>query len=131
MQIRRWIVSLAAMLSTTLALAAVDINKATEAELDGIKGIGPATTRLIVEQRKAGPFTDWADLTRRVKGIGAKRAAKLSGEGLTVNGQPFAAAADASASPAGTAKTARLAAQKPAAAPAAAPAAEPAKAQKP
>ena len=110
MKFRRWIVSLAAMLSTTLALAAVDINKATEAELDGIKGIGPATTRLIVEQRKSGPFADWVDLTRRVKGIGAKRAAKLSGEGLTVNGQPFAGAADATAN---TTKTAKFAAPTP------------------
>lgn len=99
MKIRRWLVGLAAVLSTTLALAAVDINKASEAELDGVKGIGPATTRLIMEQRKSGPFTDWADLTKRVKGIGAKRAAKLSGEGLVVNGQSFAGTAEASARP--------------------------------
>ncbi|MPM88484.1 hypothetical protein SDC9_135588 [bioreactor metagenome] len=95
MKIRRWLIGLAAALSTTLALAAVDINKATEAELDGIKGIGPATTRLIMEERKSAPFADWNDVTRRVKGIGAKRAAKLSGEGLTVNGQAFAGAGDA------------------------------------
>ena len=98
-RMRRWLVGLAAVLSTTFALAAVDINKATEAELDGIKGIGPATTRLIMEQRKSAPFADWADVSKRVKGIGAKRAAKLSGEGLTVNGQPFAGAAEASAKP--------------------------------
>lgn len=94
MKIRRWLIGLAAALSTTLALAAVDINKATEAELDGIKGIGPATTRLIMEERKSAPFADWNDVTHRVKGIGAKRAAKLSGEGLTVNGQAFAGGGD-------------------------------------
>ncbi|QNP50392.1 helix-hairpin-helix domain-containing protein [Diaphorobacter aerolatus] len=92
---QRWLISLAAMLSTTLALAAVDINKATEAELDGIKGIGPATTRLIVDERKTAPFADWTDLTRRVKGIGAKRAAKLSAEGLMVNGQSYEVTAQA------------------------------------
>ena len=29
------------MLCATMAMAAVDVNKATEAELDSIKGIGP------------------------------------------------------------------------------------------
>lgn len=95
--IRRWLIGLAALLTTTLALAAVDINKATEAELDAIKGIGPATTRLILEQRKTGPFADWNDVTHRVKGIGAKRAAKLSNEGLVVNGKPFTASTDTTA----------------------------------
>ena len=135
-QFRRWFTGLAAILSTTFALAAVDINKASEAELDGIKGIGPATTRLIMEQRKSAPFADWADVSKRVKGIGAKRAAKLSGEGLTVNGQAFAGAADASAKPG---KSAPVRAAKADVAPAAAPAAtapaptmtDTAKAQKP
>lgn len=93
MKIRQWIVGLAAALASALALAAVDINTATEAELDGIKGIGPATSRLILEERKASPFSDWNDLTKRVKGIGAKRAGKLSKEGLVVNGKAFDQAA--------------------------------------
>lgn len=84
------------MLSATLAMAAVDINKASDADLDGIKGIGPATSKLIATERKKGEFKDWNDLISRVKGIGEARATKLSAEGLTVNGAAFkAVSADA------------------------------------
>lgn len=76
-------------LATTIAMAAVDINTATEADLDSIKGIGPSTSGKMLEARKTAKFKDWADLIERVPGIGDKRAAKLSAEGLTVNGQAF------------------------------------------
>ena len=68
------------------AFAAVDVNSASEADLDSIKGIGPGTSTRILSERKVGKFKDWADLIQRVSGIGEKRAAKLSAEGLTVNG---------------------------------------------
>lgn len=80
--------------------AAVDVNKASEADLDSIKGIGPSTTTKIIEQRKAAPFKSWSDFIERVPGIGDKRAAKLSQEGLTVNGEAFkASSAPASTKP--------------------------------
>ena len=41
-----------AAMSLIAAFAAVDVNKATEAQLDGIKGIGPATTKQIISERK-------------------------------------------------------------------------------
>lgn len=81
--------ALLACLSATLAIAAVDVNKATEAELDGVRGIGPSTTQLILNERKKAPFKDWDDLIARVKGIGEARATKLSSEGLTVSGSAF------------------------------------------
>ena len=87
--------------ATTLAIAAVDINTASEADLDSIKGIGPGTSAKVLEARKSAKFKDWADVIARVPGIGDKRAAKLSAEGLTVNGvtyQPTAAAAPKGAS---------------------------------
>ncbi len=68
-------------LVTTLAMAAVDVNTASEADLDSVKGIGPGTSSKMLEQRKAGKFKDWPDLIARVPGIGDKRAAKLSAEG--------------------------------------------------
>ncbi len=71
------------------SFAAVDINTATVADLDSIKGIGPGTSAKILEARKASPFKNWNDLVQRVPGIGDKRAAKLSSEGLTVNGDTF------------------------------------------
>jgi competence protein ComEA len=74
-------------------MAAVDVNKATEADLDSVKGIGPATSKLIMSERKKGEFKDWQDFIQRAKGIGDDRAAKLSAEGLTVNGATFKATA--------------------------------------
>jgi len=71
------------------AFAAVDVNKATEAELDGIKGIGPVTTKLIMSERKKGEFKSWDDFVARVKGVGDKSAAKFSAEGLTVSGAKY------------------------------------------
>ncbi len=80
--------------------AAVDVNKATAAELDSIKGIGPAMSGKILDERKKNNFKDWPDFISRVKGVGEATAAKLSGEGLTVNGTSFKAAAPAAAAPA-------------------------------
>ena len=94
-------------LATTLAMAAVDVNTASEADLDSVKGIGPGTSGKLMEQRKAGKFKDWPDLIARVPGIGEKRAAQLSAEGLTVNGakfQPTAAEKPASKPKAAAAK---------------------------
>lgn len=88
--LKKVIASTALFLAMT-AMAAVDINKATEAELDSIKGIGPATSQVIVSERKKGDFKDWSDLLLRVKGIGEARATKLSAEGLTVGGVPYKA----------------------------------------
>lgn len=73
------------------AQAAVDINLATEAELDGIKGIGPSTSAKILEARKRAPFKDWKDFILRVPGTGVSQARKYSAQGVTVNGLPFEA----------------------------------------
>jgi competence protein ComEA len=81
------------MCFAAVAMAAVDVNKATEAQLDSVKGIGPVTSKLIMSERKKGEFKSWQDFIDRVKGIGDDRAAKLSAEGLTVNGTAYKAAA--------------------------------------
>jgi competence protein ComEA len=46
-----------------------------------------------MSERKKGEFKSWQDFIDRVKGIGDDRAAKLSAEGLTVNGTAYKAAA--------------------------------------
>jgi competence protein ComEA len=66
---------------------ALEINHATEAELDGLRGLGPAFTRRILSERDIRPFTNWSDLMRRVSGMGRLTAQKLSAQGLTVNSQ--------------------------------------------
>lgn len=76
-------------LSVSLAWAAVDINKANQADLESVKGIGPAMSAKILEERKKAPFKDWPDLIERVGGVGPGNAAKFSANGLTVNGSGF------------------------------------------
>lgn len=68
---------------------ALDVNSATEAQLDSVKGLGPSSTGRILQAREAGPFKDWADFMARVKGIKGSAASKLSAEGLTVSGAQF------------------------------------------
>jgi competence protein ComEA len=87
------LLALVLMLFTALAMAAVDVNKATDAQLDSVKGIGPGTSKMILAERKKGHFKDWQDFIDRVKGIGEARAAKLSEAGLTVNGAAYKEAA--------------------------------------
>lgn len=82
-------------LATTWAMAAMDVNKASVADLDSIKGIGPGTSAKVIQAREQAAFKDWADLIQRVGGIGPKKAAQLSDHGLTVNGQPYGGAVKA------------------------------------
>jgi competence protein ComEA len=103
------------------AFAQVDVNKADQAALDGVKGIGPKISKTIIDERKkGGDFKDWADFEKRVKGVGEKNSIKLSQAGLVVNGQskpnaPAAASAKASA-PSASAPAAGKASAAPAAA---------------
>jgi competence protein ComEA len=103
--IKTTVATLLALLSAA-AFAAVDVNKATQAELESIKGIGPAMSTKIVDARKTGSFKDWSDLQSRVKGVRSGNSTKFSADGLTVNGAAFTATtvADASAPRKGAAK---------------------------
>jgi len=70
------------------AMAQVDANHADQAALDGIKGLGPTTSKAIIAERNTnGKFKDWADFESRVRGIGEKKSVRLSQSGLTVNGR--------------------------------------------
>lgn len=74
--------------ATGFALAQVDVNKADQVMLDGVKGIGPKTSKAILDARKkGGEFKNWADFEMRVKGVGKTSAVRLSEAGLTVNGR--------------------------------------------
>jgi competence protein ComEA len=79
------------------AFAAIDVNQASQPELEGVKGIGPGLSAKIVEARKSGSFKDWTDFVERVPGIGQGNAARFSQAGLTVAGAPYTAAAKAPA----------------------------------
>ena len=86
------ILMLVAMLYAAASFAAVDVNKATAAELDSIKGIGPVVSAKIIDARKNGAFKDWNDFIGRVNGVGEKSAAGFSADGMTVNGSSYSGA---------------------------------------
>src|SRR5512134_3196044 len=77
--------------------AAIEANTATRAELEQLRGLGPSKVEQMLVQRARQPFSDWVDLRRRVDGVGPRTALRLSGEGLTVNGQPYRDSTAASA----------------------------------
>ena len=85
-----WLPTLALLMFAGSVFAAIDVNSSDQAALDSITGVGPATSKAILAEReKNGNFKDWADLERRVKGVGSRNAVKLSAAGLTVNGKSY------------------------------------------
>ncbi|HEU4457642.1 MAG TPA: helix-hairpin-helix domain-containing protein [Methylibium sp.] len=77
------------------AFAAVDVNKADQAALESVKGIGPGLSAKLLAERKKAAFKDWPDLIERVGGVGPGNAQRFSTAGLTVNDAPYSAAAKA------------------------------------
>ncbi|AOR67296.1 competence protein ComE [Burkholderia stabilis] len=113
--IRKWFAAAVMLGAVASAWAAVDVNTANEDALIGIKGIGPARAKAILDERGArGPFRNADDLASRVKGMGGHTVERLQQEGLTVG----AAGSGAAGSGATQQAAARPAAAKPAAAPA-------------
>jgi len=100
MKFIKQVLAFALALGCGLAFAAVDVNKATQAELEAVKGVGPSLSSSILAERKKASFKDWEDLTFRVKGLKSGKAAKLSDAGLTVNGAPYRVVAPKAAAPA-------------------------------
>jgi competence protein ComEA len=83
----------ALVFSTTLCLGAlsmasaepINVNTATQSELESIKGIGPAKAKTIIAERlDGGHFQDANDLQKRVRGIGMKSVEKMVDNGLTI-----------------------------------------------
>lgn len=84
-------VVLAAGLFAGLSWSQVELNQASEIDLDGLKGFGPAITRQVLTERQKAPFKDWRDLRQRIKGLGHQKATQLSAQGAQVNGIPYEA----------------------------------------
>lgn len=75
-----------ALTSLGIANAApVNVNTATQTELESIKGIGPAKAKTIIAERlDGGHFQDANDLQKRVRGIGMRSVEKMVDNGLTI-----------------------------------------------
>jgi competence protein ComEA len=79
----KMLLMLVAGLMTLPAFAALNINTATQAELEAVKGVGPTKAQSIIAYREAhGNFKSLDDLDN-VKGFGKASIEKLKGE-LTV-----------------------------------------------
>jgi competence protein ComEA len=83
---RKLILVLIACLALAVnAFAAVNINTATQSELEAVRGIGPSKAKAIIDYRtKSGPFKSVDDLDK-VKGFGKKSVDKLRND-ISVNG---------------------------------------------
>ncbi len=94
---KRLLCALAALLISTAALAAVNLNSATKDELVALPGIGPSKAQAIIDYRtQNGPFRS-VDEVRKVRGIGEKLFQQIKPE-LTIAGSgPRAAVAQAPA----------------------------------
>ncbi len=78
-------------LFTGTALAAVNINTASQAELEALQGIGPTKAKAIIEYReKVGLFASIDDL-EKVSGIGSGTVKQLR-DVVTVEGEKSAEA---------------------------------------
>ena len=98
------------------AFAAIDVNQASQAELETVKGIGPGLSAKIIKARQTSSFKTWDDLVDRVSGVGPGNAARFSQAGLTVAGSAYSGTAaqpmkDAKASKAAKAEAAPKAAK--------------------
>ena len=63
----------------------INVNTATQSELESIKGIGPSKAKTIIAERQdGGHFQDANDLQKRVRGIGMRSVEKMVDNGLTI-----------------------------------------------
>ncbi len=110
---KKWLIALlSAFALHGMAFAMVDINTASQAELEAINGFGPAKAKAIVEYRsKNGPFKTVEDL-KKVPGIKDGVFNKVKTE-VAVGGKTAAPAAKTEKLAASAAKAEKLA--KPAA----------------
>ena len=84
---RKWFLLMALVfLFTGTAFAAVNINTASQTELESLQGIGPAKAKAIIEHReKSGTFASVDDLAK-VSGIGQGTIKQLR-DAITVEGE--------------------------------------------
>ena len=80
-----------ALLFSIPAWAAVDINKASQAELESVKGIGPKKAQAIIEYRKKNGEFKSVDELDKVPGFG-KKSVDLVKKDISVGSAKAAAA---------------------------------------
>jgi competence protein ComEA len=74
------------ILSITTVWAA-DLNTATRAEIEAVRGVGVVLTDRILDQRKLKPFQNWQDALKRVKGLGKRNIAGFRDADMRIAGE--------------------------------------------
>ena len=63
----------------------INVNTASQSELESIKSIGPSKAKTIIAERQdGGHFQDANDLQKRVRGIGMRSVERMVDNGLTI-----------------------------------------------
>ena len=96
---KQFVIALGALVAAT-AFAAVDVNKASQAELESIKGIGPTNLHADPRRTAEGSVQGLERPDHADQGVGEASAGKFSQNGLTVNGTAFAGPTSGGAAPA-------------------------------
>lgn len=74
-------------LSTTIFIATHDLNQATRAEIEAVRGVGVELTERLLQARAHGHFRDWAELRSRVKGVSRRALQGFAEAGFQIQGQ--------------------------------------------
>jgi competence protein ComEA len=102
---KRILLAIVMLLVSSVALAAVNINMATQAELEALNGIGPVKAKAIIDYRNAnGPFRTPEDIMK-VKGIKEGEFGKIRSDITVTGATSVPAAPQKSAEKAAPAKT--------------------------
>jgi competence protein ComEA len=66
----------------------MDLNQATRAEIEAVRGVGVELTDRLLAAREQGPFQDWGEARKRVKGLGKRALMGFAEAGFHIRNQP-------------------------------------------
>ncbi len=75
------------VVSAVTVIAAHDLNQATRAEIEAVRGVGVELTERLLQARAQGHFRDWAELRSRVKGVSRRALQGFAEAGFQIQGQ--------------------------------------------
>lgn len=97
-----------AVAGVSIDAQAIDVNTASQSQLQAVRGVGPRTAQIIVQERaRAGHFESLEDLSDRVRGIGVKKLQAMQAGGLRAGSRSPDALQDSATAGAGSKQSGR------------------------